>query len=36
MTAVCSGIQLVPGLPKKPTGERIDLDSSTGQIVGLS
>ena len=36
LTAVCSGIQLMPGLPKKPAGERIDLDVKTGQIVGLS
>ena len=36
LTAVCSGIQLMPGLPKKPAGERIDLDPKTGQIVGLS
>jgi formate--tetrahydrofolate ligase len=36
VTAVCSGIQLLPGLPKKPAGERIDLDPSTGQIIGLS
>jgi formate--tetrahydrofolate ligase len=36
VTAVCSGIQLMPGLPKKPAGERIDLDQSTGEIVGLS
>jgi len=36
LTAVCSGIQLMPGLPKKPAGERIDLDAKTGQIVGLS
>lgn len=36
VTAVCSGIQLMPGLPKKPAGERIDLDPSTGEIVGLS
>lgn len=36
VTAVSSGIQLLPGLPKKPAGERIDLDPSTGQIVGLS
>ena len=26
LTAVCSGIQLMPGLPKKPAGERIGLD----------
>ncbi len=36
LTAVCSGIQLMPGLPKKPAGERIDLDPDTGEIVGLS
>jgi formate--tetrahydrofolate ligase len=36
LTAVCSGIQLMPGLPKNPAGERIDLDQETGEIVGLS
>lgn len=36
VTAVCSGIQLMPGLPKKPAGERIDVDQGTGEIVGLS
>lgn len=36
LTAVCSGIQLMPGLPKHPAGERIDLDRETGEIVGLS
>ena len=36
LTAVCSGIQLMPGLPKKPAGERIDIDRRTGDIVGLS
>jgi formate--tetrahydrofolate ligase len=36
VTAVCSGIQLMPGLPKKPAGERIDLDPVSGEIVGLS
>lgn len=36
VTAVCSGIQLMPGLPKKPAGERIDLDSESGEIVGLA
>ncbi|TKB67706.1 MAG: formate--tetrahydrofolate ligase [Nitrospira sp.] len=36
LTAVCSGIQLMPGLPKKPTGERIEIDQGTGEIVGLS
>jgi formate--tetrahydrofolate ligase len=36
VTAVCSGIQLMPGLPKKPAGERINLDPQSGKIVGLS
>jgi formate--tetrahydrofolate ligase len=36
LTAVCSGIQLMPGLPKKPAGERIGIDAGTGEIVGLS
>jgi formate--tetrahydrofolate ligase len=36
VTAVCSGIQLMPGLPKKPAGERIDMDPVSGDIVGLS
>lgn len=36
LTALCSGIQLMPGLPKKPAGERIGLDPRTGEIVGLS
>jgi formate--tetrahydrofolate ligase len=36
LTALCSGIQLMPGLPKRPVGERIDLDPETGQITGMS
>jgi formate--tetrahydrofolate ligase len=36
LTAVCSGMQLMPGLPKKPAGERIGLDPETGETVGLS
>jgi formate--tetrahydrofolate ligase len=36
LTAVCSGIQLMPGLPKKPAGERIGINPGTGEIVGLS
>ena len=36
LTAVCSGIQLMPGLPKKPAGERIGFDPATGEVVGLS
>ena len=36
LTAVCSGIQLMPGLPKKPAGERIDMNPQSGEIVGLA
>ena len=36
LTALCSGIQLMPGLPKKPAGERIDMDPRSGEIVGLA
>ncbi|WP_447986060.1 formate--tetrahydrofolate ligase [Nitrospira sp. Nam74] len=36
LTALCSGIQLMPGLPAHPAGERIDVDPETNQIVGLS
>ena len=36
LTALCSGIQLMPGLPKKPAGERIDVDPQSGEIVGLA
>jgi formate--tetrahydrofolate ligase len=36
LTAVCSGIQLMPGLPTHPAGEHIDIDPETNQIVGLS
>lgn len=36
VTAVCSGIQLMPGLPKRPAGERIGLNATSGKIVGLS
>jgi formate--tetrahydrofolate ligase len=35
LTAVCSGIQLMPGLPTRPVGEKIDVDPQTGEIVGL-
>ncbi len=35
LTAVCSGIQLMPGLPKRPAAERIDVDPATSSIVGL-
>ncbi|HEX5647596.1 MAG TPA: formate--tetrahydrofolate ligase, partial [Nitrospira sp.] len=36
VTAVCSGMQLMPGLPKRPAGERITLNPASGEIVGLS
>jgi formate--tetrahydrofolate ligase len=36
LTAICSGVQLMPGLPERPAGERIDLDPRTGEIIGLS
>lgn len=36
LTVVCSGMQLLPGLPKKPAGERIDLNVETGGIIGLA
>lgn len=36
LTAICSGIQLMPGLPKRPAGEHIDTDPRTGEIVGLA
>jgi formate--tetrahydrofolate ligase len=36
LTVLCSGIQLMPGLPKKPAGERIDLDPASGEITGLT
>ncbi|GKS59714.1 formate--tetrahydrofolate ligase 1 [Nitrospira sp.] len=35
LTAVCSGMQLMPGLPKRPAGERIGVDPQTGEIHGL-
>jgi formate--tetrahydrofolate ligase len=36
VTAVCSGMELMPGLPSRPAGERIDLDPETGKITGLA
>jgi formate--tetrahydrofolate ligase len=36
LTAVCSGMELLPGLPTHPSGEHIDLDPKSGEIVGLS
>jgi formate--tetrahydrofolate ligase len=35
LTVVCSGIQLMPGLPTRPVGERIDLNPETGEILGM-
>lgn len=36
VTALCSGVQLMPGLPGKPALERIGVDPTSGEIVGLS
>lgn len=36
LTAVCGGMQLMPGLPRRPAGEQMDLDPETGRIVGLT
>ncbi|HZC67701.1 MAG TPA: formate--tetrahydrofolate ligase [Nitrospirales bacterium] len=36
LTAVCGSMQLMPGLPKSPAGERVDVDPETGRIVGLT
>ncbi len=36
LTAVCGGMQLMPGLPNRPAGERVDVDPETGRIVGLT
>jgi len=36
LTAVCGSMQLMPGLPKRPAGERVDVDPETGRIVGLT
>lgn len=36
LTAVCSGIQLMPGLPTHPAGEHIDVNPETNHIAGLS
>ena len=33
--AVTVGAPLPAGLPKRPVGERIDVDTETGEIVGL-
>jgi formate--tetrahydrofolate ligase len=35
LTAVCAGMQLMPGMPTKPAAEQIDLDPTTGEIRGL-
>jgi formate--tetrahydrofolate ligase len=36
LMAVCGGMQLMPGLPRHPAGEQMDLDPETGRIVGLT
>ena len=35
LTAVCLGIQLLPELPTHQSGEHMDLDPVTGEILGL-
>ncbi len=35
LTAVCSGMQLMPGLPKHPAGERIGVNPKSGEVEGL-
>ncbi|TLY23048.1 MAG: formate--tetrahydrofolate ligase, partial [Nitrospirae bacterium] len=36
LAAVCGSMQLMPGLPQRPAGERVDVDPETGRIVGLT
>ena len=36
LTALCGGMQLMPALPNRPAGERVDVDPETGRIVGLT
>ena len=36
LTAVCGGMQLMPGLPRRPAGEQVDVDPETGHIAGLT
>ena len=35
LTAVCAGMQLMPGLPSHPAADHIDIDPETGEISGL-
>ncbi len=35
LTAVCAGMQLMPGMPTRPAASQIDLDPVTGDVVGL-
>jgi len=35
LTAVTTGMQLMPGLPTHPAAEQIDIDPETGNIIGL-
>ena len=35
LTAVCAGMQLMPGLPSHPAADHIDIDVETGGISGL-
>lgn len=36
LTAVCSGIELLPGLPTHPVGEHVDVNPATGEVIGLT
>lgn len=33
--AICGSISTMPGLPSHPAAERIDVDTATGEIIGL-
>lgn len=33
--AVCGSLSTMPGLPTRPAAERIDIDTATGQVLGL-
>jgi formate--tetrahydrofolate ligase len=35
LTAVCAGMQLMPGLPRHPAADQMDIDVETGEISGL-
>lgn len=33
--AICGSLSTMPGLPARPAAERIDVDTATGQVLGL-